>query len=62
MKENKWGGTRKGAGRKPTGRKTVNVTLTLKKEEAELLKKIAENEKLTISQLVSKFFCLSKDH
>ena len=59
MEEKKWGGSRKGAGRKPTGKNTVNITLTLKKEEAERLKKISENENLTISQLVSKVFCLS---
>jgi hypothetical protein len=60
MEEKKWGGSRKGAGRKPTGRNTINITLTIKKDEAERLRKIAENEKLTISQLISKAFNLSE--
>lgn len=59
MNERNWGGKREGSGRKKTGRNIVNITLTLKKGEAEELKKIAKQENLSVSQLIAKFFHLS---
>lgn len=60
MNERNWGGRREGSGRKATGKNIVNITLTLKKNEAAQLKKIAEQEKLSVSHLISKFFNLEK--
>lgn len=60
MNERNWGGRREGAGRKATGRNTINITLTLKKNEAEQLKKIASQKNISISQLISNSFHLSE--
>lgn len=49
-----WGGARKGAGRKPTGKKTKCVFLTLTLEQAEKLYKDAEHADMTVSQYVVK--------
>ena len=59
MGENNWGGSRTGAGRKPTGKNTVNITLTLTKDEAEKLKKRSESEGISVSRFVAKWLCLS---
>ena len=59
MNENNWGGSRKGAGRKATGKNTVNITLTLTKTEAELLKERAKYEGITVSKFVAKWLCLN---
>lgn len=59
MNDRNWGGFREGSGRKKTGRNTVNVTLTLKKTEAQTLKERAEMDKLTVSQFVIKHLRLS---
>ncbi len=61
MNTSNWGGSRKGSGRKPTGKKIVNLTLTLKNQaQADLLKKRAADCGLTVSQLVIKFFRLDE--
>lgn len=49
-----WGGARKGAGRKPTGKKTKCVFLTLTLEQAEKLYQDAEHADMTVSQYVVK--------
>lgn len=53
MNNTNWGGKRAGSGRKPTGKNTVGISLTLKKEEAELLKTMAADFKMTVSDFVS---------
>lgn len=58
MEKKQWGGKREGAGRKKTGKTYVQFTITLKKEEAEILKARAADTKLSISQFVSKFLFL----
>ncbi len=60
MNTRNWGGRREGAGRKATGKNIVNLTLTLKKGEAAELKKLAENQNITVSQLIVKYFHLSE--
>lgn len=47
------GGKRPGAGRKATGRKTVQVTLTLSPEEKRNLLKLAEGSGLSVSRFIS---------
>ena len=46
------GGFRIGAGR-PMGRNTVNITLTLTKNEADTLKERAKSMNMTVSRFVS---------
>lgn len=58
VNDRNWGGHREGSGRKKTGKNIVNITLTLKKEEAVQLKKIAANENLSVSQFIRKVFNL----
>lgn len=53
-----WGGRREGSGRKPTGRQVVNITLTLPKKEAEVLRLLAEESGETISQMIQRRFML----
>ncbi len=53
-----WGGRREGSGRKPTGRQVVNITLTLPKKEAEVLRLLAEELGETISQMIQRRFML----
>ena len=59
MNDKKWGGFRAGSGRKATGKNTVNVTLTLTKEEAKELRERAEIDGLSVSRFVSKWLCLN---
>lgn len=53
MNDRNWGGRRDGAGRKATGRNKVNITLTLTKNEAELLKRQAEESGLSVSRFIA---------
>ena len=53
-----WGGRREGSGRKPTGRQVVNITLTLPKKEAEVLRLLADELGETISQMIQRRFML----
>ena len=62
MNTNNWGGFRKGAGRKPTGRNTTNITLTLTLSEANLLKQRAKQEGISVSRFVSKWLCLGSNN
>lgn len=62
MNERNWGGFRVGSGRKATGRNTVNITLTLSKEEADELKARAKSQDLTVSRFVSKWLFLDRGH
>lgn len=55
-----WGGKREGSGRKATGRNTVNITLTLTKNEAEVLKERAKREKISVSKFVAKYLLLDQ--
>ncbi len=55
-----WGGRREGSGRKPTGKNIVNITLTLTKDEAKLLKEIAKSNELSVSRLIAKYFNLTE--
>ena len=59
MNDRNWGGQRKGAGRKATGLKTVNVNLTLTIAEAEALRMRAESLGLTPSRFVAKWLGLT---
>ena len=59
MGENNWGGSRAGAGRKPTGKNKVNLTLTLSKAEAEKLKERSKSEGISVSRFVAKWLCLN---
>lgn len=61
MNDRKWGGYRVGAGRKATGRNTVNITLTLLKQECQILKQRAESEKLSVSRYIAKYLNLKTD-
>ena len=61
MNDRKWGGDRVGAGRKATGRNTVNITLTLLKQECQILKQRAESEKLSVSRYIAKYLNLKTD-
>ena len=54
MNQRNWGGKREGSGRKATGLNIVNITLTLTKEEAQILRERAEHEKLTVSRFIAK--------
>lgn len=54
MNDRNWGGSRKGAGRKPTGDKTKFITLTLSIEQAETLKRWAASEGMTVSRFIVK--------
>ena len=47
------GGKRVGAGRKPTGRKTAQITLTLSPEEKQSLLLLAEKKGLSVSRFIS---------
>ena len=38
MNDHNWGGARKGAGRKVTGRNSTTITITLTKEQADMLR------------------------
>ena len=58
MEKKQWGGKREGAVRKKTGKNIVQFTLTLKKDEAEILKARASEENLTISGFISKYLFL----
>lgn len=60
MNDHNWGGARKGAGRKATGKNTATITLTLTKDQAEMLRLIAEHENKTVSKLVVDKFRLPK--
>lgn len=60
MNANNWGGFRIGAGRKATGRNTVNITLTLTIDEAKELKQRAKMEGISVSRFVSKWLCLNR--
>ncbi len=53
-KHNGWGGARKGAGRKKTGINYANITLSMTKQQAELLRNYAKSMNLTVSQFVLK--------
>lgn len=53
-----WGGKREGAGRKPTGRNTTTITITLKKSQAEALRKIAESKGKSVSKMIIETFDL----
>lgn len=46
------GGKREGAGRKATGRKKVNIMISVLPEEKEKIIKLAEEKNITISQLI----------
>lgn len=59
MNERNWGGLRTGAGRKATGKNVVNLTLTLTKYEADILKERAKIDGLSISRFVSKHLNLN---
>lgn len=59
MNDNNWGGFRVGSGRKATGKKIVNLTLTLTKSEAEILQERARAENLSVSKFISKSLCLN---
>ena len=58
MNGNNWGGARKGAGRKPTGKKAVNITLTLTTPEANELRARAKYEGISVSRFVSRYLHL----
>lgn len=59
MNISNWGGKRKGSGRKPTGKNIVNMTLTFQNaRQAEIMRSLAKNAGLTVSQLVIKRFGL----
>ena len=46
------GGKREGAGRKATGRKKVNIMISVLPEEKEKIIKLAEEKNITISQFI----------
>ena len=52
------GGRRPGAGRKPTGRRKVQFTITLKEEALTELKKRAADSRLTPGEFVTKYLSL----
>ena len=55
MNTSNWGGKREGSGRKPTGKNIVNMTLTFQNaRQAEIMRSLAKNAGLTVSQLVIK--------
>lgn len=55
MNDRNWGGKREGSGRKPTGKNTKTITLTLTKDEAAELKWRAEYDAgVTISNFILK--------
>lgn len=58
MNDRNWGGFRIGSGRKPTGRNTVNLTLTLSTEEAQILKERAKQEGMTVSRFIAGYLYL----
>lgn len=59
MNANNWGGRREGSGRKPTGKSIVNMTLTFQNaSQAEIMRNLAKEAGLTVSQLVIKRFGL----
>lgn len=58
MNDRNWGGARKGAGRKPTGKKTKFITLTLSIEQAEELKRRADSVDMTVSRFIVKYLHL----
>lgn len=62
MNDRNWGGKREGSGRKPTGLNIVNITLTLTKEEAQILRERAEYESLTVSRFIAKHLHLKPLH
>mgnify|MGYP002627011610 CR=1 FL=1 len=53
------GGFRIGAGRKPTGVNVVNITLTLTKAEAQVLKERAASMNMTVSRFIAKWLNLT---
>ena len=55
--KSKRGGARKGAGR-PSGKKYKCVTLTMSKEAAEILKGMADEKGLSISNFIIEHFSL----
>lgn len=58
MEEKKsWGGKRENSGRKK-GKKITYITITLPKEEIELLKLMAKDSNMTVSHLISERFSL----
>ena len=59
MNERNWGGFRNGSGRKATGKNVVNITLTLTKNEADVLKERAKYDGLSVSRFVSKYLNLN---
>ena len=62
MNARNWGGKREGAGRKATGLNIVNITLTLTKDEAQILKERAEYEKMSVSRFIAKYLHLKPLH
>ncbi len=53
MKESNWGGKREGAGRKPTGKRTKNLTVTLPDYQIEAIKERASEKGLTPSKYIA---------
>lgn len=60
MSERNWGGKRDGAGRKKGDIEYQTFSVVLPKEEAELLKKIAERQNMTVSRFISKYLQLAE--
>lgn len=52
MNDHNWGGARKGAGRKVTGRNSTTITITLTKEQADMLRLFASEENKTVSKFI----------
>ena len=52
MNERNWGGSRKGAGRKVSGSDSTTVSLSLTKEQADMLRLFASEENKTVSQFI----------
>ena len=53
-----WGGARKGAGWKKGEIEYTTLSIALPKDEAEILKKIAKEQGMTVSRFVSKYLGL----
>lgn len=49
-----WGGARKGAGRKKGEIEYMTVSIAIPKDEAEILKRMAKGQGMTVSRFVSK--------
>ena len=51
-KTRSWGGQRRGAGRKPLVKDPIRLTARIEREEMEQLEELAEDEGISVSQLV----------